>query len=110
MVMKATAKTETRTIAAGEFKAKCLQLMDEVKTKKLHLIVTKRGEPVMEIGPPAEKEKPFRSVVGRSARINVPSAADWKRLKTELAAEWDEPADKLARMAHGHADSRKRRA
>jgi len=65
MVMKAAAKT--RTIAAGEFKAKCLQLMEEVKSSGLHLIVTKRGEPFVEIGPlKKEQEKPFRSVVGRS--------------------------------------------
>lgn len=69
--MKNVLKTETRTIAAGEFKAKCLQLMDEVKAKKLHLIVTKRGEPVVEIGPPAEQEKPFRSIVGRSPGVKI---------------------------------------
>lgn len=71
MVMKAGAKTETRVIPAGEFKAKCLQLMDEVKEKKIHLIVTKRGEPVVEIGPAVEEKKPFRSVVGRSPGVRV---------------------------------------
>jgi prevent-host-death family protein len=35
-----------RTIAAGEFKAKCLALMDEVQTKRSPLTITKNGKPV----------------------------------------------------------------
>lgn len=110
MVMRSTAKSETRTIAAGEFKAKCLQLMDEVKAKNLHLIVTKRGEPVVEIGPSSPEERPFRSVVGRSPLVKAPSPTEWKRLKAEMAADWSEPADKLARIETGSAPARKRRA
>ena len=34
------------TIAAGEFKAKCLKLMDEVAEKRKTLVITKRGKPV----------------------------------------------------------------
>jgi prevent-host-death family protein len=73
MVMKAIAtQPETRTIAAGEFKAKCLQLMDEVVKGNLTLIVTKRGKPVMKaIAPAAPEEKPFRSVVGRSPNVKI---------------------------------------
>ena len=40
-----------KTIGAGEFKAKCLQLMDEVAEKGESLIVTKHGRPVVEIKP-----------------------------------------------------------
>lgn len=110
MVMKTeAAKPETRTIGAGEFKAKCLQLMDEVKEKKLHLIVTKRGKPVVEIGPATPEVKPFRSVVGRSPLVRVPDGADWKRLKAKLAADWSDPGERLARAEQGRA-SRKRRA
>ncbi|HEX4154537.1 MAG TPA: type II toxin-antitoxin system prevent-host-death family antitoxin [Acidobacteriaceae bacterium] len=73
--MKAAAKLdpkpETRTIAAGEFKAKCLQLMDEVNEQKLRLIITKRGKPVAEIGPPSAEDKPFRSIVGRSSGVKI---------------------------------------
>lgn len=75
MVMKAAAlkakEAETRTIAAGEFKAKCLQLMDEVNEKGLTLIVTKRGKPVAQVGPAAEEAKPFRSIVGRTPGIKI---------------------------------------
>ena len=72
MVMNGIAQPETRTIAAGEFKAKCLQLMDEVQKGKLTLIITKRGKPVMQaIAPDASREKPFRSVVGRSPNVKI---------------------------------------
>lgn len=75
MVMKAPVlhpeKPETRTIAAGEFKAKCLQLMDEVNEKGLTLIVTKRGKPVAQVAPPAQEAKPFRPIWGRTPDIKI---------------------------------------
>ena len=71
MVMKAAAQTEARTIPAGEFKARCLQLMDEINEKDLALTVTKRGKPVVVITAAKEAEKPFRSIVGRSPNIRV---------------------------------------
>jgi hypothetical protein len=82
MVMKAAAiQPEVRTISAAEFKAKCLQLMDEVNDKKLTLIITKRGKPVMQASAPEVTEKPFRSIVGRSpnAKIigDIMSPMDW---------------------------------
>lgn len=43
-------------IAAGEFKAKCLNLMDEVQASKKPLIVTKHGKPVVTIFPFDEKK------------------------------------------------------
>ncbi|MCK4609301.1 MAG: type II toxin-antitoxin system prevent-host-death family antitoxin, partial [Gammaproteobacteria bacterium] len=36
----------TKQIPAGQFKAKCLHLMDQVKEQKIQIIITKRGEPV----------------------------------------------------------------
>lgn len=43
------------TIPAGEFKAKCLKLLDEVAKTRETLVVTKHGKPVAEIVPiPAE--------------------------------------------------------
>jgi prevent-host-death family protein len=37
---------KTRTIPAGEFKAKCLALMDEVAATGDEIVITKRGKPV----------------------------------------------------------------
>jgi prevent-host-death family protein len=40
-----------KTVAAGVFKAKCLQLLDEVAETREPLIVTKFGKPVAQIVP-----------------------------------------------------------
>ena len=40
-----------RQMAAGEFKAKCLAIMDEVNETGRPLIVTKRGEPAVKVVP-----------------------------------------------------------
>ena len=58
-----------KQIAAGEFKAKCLKLMDEVQSSKIPLIVTKHGKPMVTILPFAEEAKvfPFGYMKGRMA-------------------------------------------
>ena len=43
-----------RTVAAGEFKANCLRLMDEVAQQRTPLVVTKRGKPVVKLIPADE--------------------------------------------------------
>jgi prevent-host-death family protein len=40
-----------RQMAAGEFKAKCLGVMDEVQETGKSVVVTKRGKPVIEVVP-----------------------------------------------------------
>lgn len=45
-----------RTIQAGQFKAKCLKIMDEVEIKKLTVIITKRHKPIAQLVP-IEKSK-----------------------------------------------------
>ena len=42
---------ESKTIGAGEFKAKCLKLLDEVAETRKPLIVTKPGKPVAKVVP-----------------------------------------------------------
>ena len=37
------------TIPAGEFKAKCLHIMDEVNKSRQDIIITKRGKPVAKL-------------------------------------------------------------
>jgi prevent-host-death family protein len=38
-----------KTIAAGEFKAKCLSLLDEVQSKREPIVITKRGKAVAKL-------------------------------------------------------------
>jgi len=40
-----------RTIKASEFKAKCLELMDEVTASGEQLVITKRGKPISLLAP-----------------------------------------------------------
>ncbi len=45
-----------RQMAAGEFKAKCLGVMSEVASTGKPILVTKRGEPLVEVIPPRNKK------------------------------------------------------
>ena len=49
-------------IGAGEFKAKCLKLMDEVKKHRAEIIITKFGKPVAKLVPVIEK--PVKTLFG----------------------------------------------
>jgi prevent-host-death family protein len=40
-----------KTIPAGEFKAKCLRLMDDVRTTREPVLITKKGRPVAKLVP-----------------------------------------------------------
>ncbi len=39
------------TIPAGEFKAQCLRLMDEVAEKQTEIVITKYGRPIAKLVP-----------------------------------------------------------
>lgn len=49
-------------VAAGEFKAKCLHLLDEVQRTRKEIVITKRGKPVARMLP-VEQHPP--SLFGR---------------------------------------------
>jgi prevent-host-death family protein len=46
-----------KTIAAGEFKAKCLALMEDVRSTRQPIVITKRGKPVAKLVPVVDKKK-----------------------------------------------------
>lgn len=47
----------TKRIAAGEFKAHCLELMDRVARDHEPIIITKRGKPVAQLAPLGNRPK-----------------------------------------------------
>lgn len=47
------------TIGAGEFKAKCLKLLDQVAAERQTLVITKHGKPVAKVVPIATAVDPF---------------------------------------------------
>ena len=54
-----------RQIAAGEFKAKCLRIMDEINETGKPLVVTKRGVPIVRLVPITKSGMKPKSIIGR---------------------------------------------
>ena len=48
-------ETTPKIVSAGDFKAHCLALLDEVAHTRLPLVVTKRGKPVARLVPVTEE-------------------------------------------------------
>jgi prevent-host-death family protein len=56
------------TIPAGEFKARCLALMDQVRARGGEIVITKRGIPVARlVPPPAPAADVFGCMVGTAS-------------------------------------------
>lgn len=72
------------TIAAGEFKAKCLKLMDEVAENRKTFVITKHGKPVAQLTPlPSEKNivGAMRGSVLWEGDIISPIDVEWEAMK-----------------------------
>ena len=75
-------KKVQREVAAGEFKARCLQLMDEVRNGAGEIVITKRGQPVAKLVPVDTPEPValFGSMRGSATEledITGPDLAEW---------------------------------
>lgn len=78
-----------RQVAAGEFKAQCLAIMDEVAATREPVVITKRGKPVAKLVP-VEATKP-KKLLGSLVGVLAPAKGDlteptvplheWKSLK-----------------------------
>jgi prevent-host-death family protein len=72
------------TIPAGEFKAKCLRLLDKVAEDRQPLIITKHGKPVAHLVPVPEVSDPFGALRGSGVIIGdiiSPLENEWEALK-----------------------------
>jgi prevent-host-death family protein len=80
--MSMVKKGEGKMIAAGQFKARCLALIDQVSRTHQVIIITKRGKPVARLVP-LEEEKPrnlygfFAGHVVEEGDIVSPTGEDW---------------------------------
>jgi prevent-host-death family protein len=54
-----------KTMPAGEFKARCLQVMEDVKQYRTSVVITKKGKPVAKLVP---FDEPHRDVFGCMAQ------------------------------------------
>lgn len=59
-----TSQAGWRVSPAGEFKAVCLRLIDEVRDTGEEIVITKRGQPMAKLVPVTEAD--IRPFVGRS--------------------------------------------
>jgi prevent-host-death family protein len=46
-----------KTMSAAEFKARCLEVLDQVAEHRQPVVVTKRGKPVAQVVPVVDKPK-----------------------------------------------------
>lgn len=69
------------TIGAGDFKARCLQLLDAVAEQREALVITKRGKPVARLVPMPPDSKLFGALAG--------SVVDEGDIVAPIDAEWD---------------------
>jgi len=56
-------------ISAGQFKAQCLKLMDEVNTRHEEVVITKRGKPVARLVPYEETPVPIHGFMKNTVMI-----------------------------------------
>jgi prevent-host-death family protein len=72
------------TIAAGEFKAKCLKLLDKVAEDRRPLVITKHGKPVAQVIPMPQDIELFGSMRGSGeilGDIISPLDVEWEAMK-----------------------------
>jgi prevent-host-death family protein len=83
-------------IAASEFKAKCLDLMDQLAARKLsRIVVTKHGRPVAVLSPPPTPEEAADALFG-CLKGEIIAPADFDFTEPVL----DEPLDAAEGILH----------
>ena len=76
-----------KTVPAGEFKARCLRIMEEVRTKRVTVLITKKGRPVAKLVPADEDADEvfgrLQGVLEITGDVESPVVApeDWKALR-----------------------------
>ena len=74
-----TMTKKIRRIPAGEFKAKCLRLLDEVSRTGQEIVVTKRGKEVARVLPIAQvNDYPMRGTIEVLGDIVSPLGEEWE--------------------------------
>jgi len=81
-VRKRTKKSRASSaVPAGEFKSKCLELMDRVAETGAPIVITKRGKPVAQLAPMVDKPETLQGFAKGRIRIlgNIiaPLDLDW---------------------------------
>jgi prevent-host-death family protein len=77
---RASASAREATVAAAEFKAKCLAIFDEVELRRRSYVVTKRGRPVARVIPVPSRDASasLRGTLLHEEDLLAPVEADWE--------------------------------
>lgn len=74
-----------KTVAVAEFKAKCLALVEQVRSRRERVIITKYGEPVAEVIPihsqKSTKDHELRNSVIYEGDLLSPIDVEWEAMK-----------------------------
>ena len=74
-----------KRMAAGTFKAHCLAVMEEVRTKRSSVLITKRGKPVAKLVPAGkDADEIYYFLQGKGAitgDVVSPAIDDWGNLQ-----------------------------
>ena len=86
-----------KTMPAGEFKAKCLRVMEDVRKYRTPVVITKKGRPVAKLVPPDEpKSTVFGCMAGKIKIVGdvespvLPSQEEWDMNRRPDAADFGE--------------------
>lgn len=58
-----------KSMPAGEFKARCLRVMEDVKKYRVPVVITKKGRPVAKLVPPDEPADDIFGCMAGTAKI-----------------------------------------
>lgn len=76
-----------KTMPAGRFKATCLKVMDDVRRRRVEVVITKNGVPVAKLVPLDEPRKDIFGCMVGTARIKgditapAAPAEDWEAVR-----------------------------
>jgi prevent-host-death family protein len=80
---KGAQTAQKQTFGVAEFKARCLELLEDVGTRGDEIIITKRGKPIAQIGPIRPETPELKGMYAGRAKIvgdivNFNLADDWE--------------------------------
>ena len=80
-----------KTIAAGEFKAKCLQIMDDVASGREPVLITKRGKPIARLVPIDPVNSILGCMAGRMEIVGDITESPWDEVggADSVLEKWD---------------------
>lgn len=75
----------SKTMSAAEFKAKCLDVLDQVAARHEAVVVTKRGKPVAQVVPILKRPKhlwgAMKGAIEIRGDIVSPLDVEWEAMK-----------------------------